>query len=126
MPLRDYLLELVESKVADLKNMGDPGGAAGMLTAGMFLKQFVGDATWAHLDIARPAFNEGGPVRLHRARRHRRRSAHAVRFLERRVSTNSDSRRASLLSLRPPALSAPRSGGASRSTRACATGIRTG
>jgi leucyl aminopeptidase len=27
----------------------------------MFLKQFVGDANWAHLDIARPAFNEGTP-----------------------------------------------------------------
>ncbi|WP_291379104.1 leucyl aminopeptidase [Demequina sp.] len=61
MPLRDYLLEMVESKVADLKNTGDSGGAAGMLTAGMFLKQFVGDATWAHVDIARPSFNEGGP-----------------------------------------------------------------
>lgn len=61
MPLRDYLLEMVESKVADLKNIGDTGGAAGMLTAGMFLKQFVGDATWAHVDIARPAFNEGSP-----------------------------------------------------------------
>ena len=60
MPLRDYLLEIVESKVADLKNVGDPGGAAGMLTAGMFLKQFVGDANWVHLDIARPAFHEGG------------------------------------------------------------------
>ncbi len=60
MPLRDYLLEMVESKVADLKNVGDPGGAAGMLSAGMFLKQFVGDATWVHLDIARPAFHEGG------------------------------------------------------------------
>ncbi|WP_291381791.1 leucyl aminopeptidase [Demequina sp.] len=60
MPLRDYLLEMVESKVADLKNVGDSGGAAGMLTAGMFLKQFVGDATWVHLDIARPAFNEDG------------------------------------------------------------------
>ncbi|PKQ18499.1 MAG: leucyl aminopeptidase [Actinobacteria bacterium HGW-Actinobacteria-8] len=60
MPLRDYLLEMVESKVADLKNIGDSGGAAGMLSAGMFLKQFVGDATWVHIDIARPAFNEGG------------------------------------------------------------------
>lgn len=59
MPLRDYLLEMVESKVADLKNTGDSGGAAGMLSAGMFLKQFVGDATWVHLDIARPAFHEG-------------------------------------------------------------------
>jgi leucyl aminopeptidase len=60
MPLRDYLLEMVESKVADLKNTGDSSGAAGMLSAGMFLKQFVGDATWVHLDIARPAFHEGG------------------------------------------------------------------
>jgi leucyl aminopeptidase len=43
--------------VADLKNLGD--GTAGMLAAGVFLQQFVGDAQWAHVDIARPAFNEG-------------------------------------------------------------------
>jgi leucyl aminopeptidase len=61
MPLRDYLKDMVVSKVGDLKNVGDPGGMAGMLSAGMFLKQFVGDANWAHLDIARPAFNEGSP-----------------------------------------------------------------
>jgi leucyl aminopeptidase len=61
MPLRDYLKDMVVSKVGDLKNVGDPGGQAGMLSAGMFLKQFVGDANWAHLDIARPAFNEGSP-----------------------------------------------------------------
>jgi leucyl aminopeptidase len=61
MPLRDYLLEMVESKIADLQNVGDSSGAAGMLSAAMFLKQFAGDATWVHLDIARPAFNEGGP-----------------------------------------------------------------
>lgn len=58
MPLRDYLLDMVTSKIADLKNVGDNSGAAGMLSAGMFLKQFTGDATWVHLDIARPAFNE--------------------------------------------------------------------
>jgi leucyl aminopeptidase len=61
MPLRPYIREMVLSKVGDLKNVGDPGGMAGMLSAGMFLKQFVGDADWAHLDIARPAFNEGTP-----------------------------------------------------------------
>jgi leucyl aminopeptidase len=57
MPLPEYLLETLESKVADLKNIGD--GQAGMLSAGVFLQQFVGDAKWAHLDIARPAYNEG-------------------------------------------------------------------
>ncbi|MEX0913814.1 MAG: leucyl aminopeptidase [Demequina sp.] len=57
MPLPEYLVETIESKVADLKNIGD--GTAGMLAAGVFLQQFVGDAQWAHLDIARPAFNEG-------------------------------------------------------------------
>ena len=57
MPLPEYLLETIESKVADLKNLGD--GTAGMLAAGVFLQQFVGDAQWAHVDIARPAFNEG-------------------------------------------------------------------
>lgn len=59
MPLPAYLLDTIESKVADLKNIGDPMG--GMLSAGVFLQQFVGDTPWAHLDIARPAFNEGSP-----------------------------------------------------------------
>jgi leucyl aminopeptidase len=59
MPLPEHLREPLDSKVADLKNMGDPNGG-GMLTAGIFLREFVGDSPWAHLDIARPAFNEGG------------------------------------------------------------------
>ena len=34
----------------------------GGLVAGLFLREFVGEGiTWAHLDIAGPAFNEGGP-----------------------------------------------------------------
>ena len=33
-----------------------------MLTAGLFLKEFVGEGIpWAHVDIAGPAFNEGDP-----------------------------------------------------------------
>lgn len=59
MPLPEYLRESLDSKVADLRNIGDPMG--GMLSAGVFLKEFVGDTPWAHLDIARPAFNEGSP-----------------------------------------------------------------
>ncbi len=60
MPLPDHLRDGIKSKVADLQNMGDPNGG-GMLTAGVFLQEFVGDTPWAHLDIARPAFNEGAP-----------------------------------------------------------------
>ena len=29
-----------------------------MLTAGVFLREFVGSTPWAHLDVAGPAFNE--------------------------------------------------------------------
>src|SRR5664280_2521033 len=44
--------------VADLKNIGDRNG--GMLTAGLFLKEFVpAGVPWAHIDIAGPAFNLG-------------------------------------------------------------------
>jgi len=43
--------------VADLKNISGSryGGA---ITAGLFLKEFVGDTPWAHLDIAGPAWAE--------------------------------------------------------------------
>ncbi len=59
MPLPQHMRESLDSKVADLQNIGEPSG--GMLSAGLFLKEFVGDTPWAHLDIARPAFNEGSP-----------------------------------------------------------------
>jgi leucyl aminopeptidase len=59
MPLPEHLRESINSKVADIQNIGDPNGG-GMLSAGLFLKEFVGDTPWGHLDIARPAFNEGG------------------------------------------------------------------
>lgn len=56
MPLPQHLRKQLDSKVADLQNIAGPAG--GMLSAGVFLQQFVGDAKWAHLDIARPAYNE--------------------------------------------------------------------
>jgi leucyl aminopeptidase len=57
MPLPAELRPSLKSKVADLANIGDRNG--GMLVAGIFLKEFVGDTPWAHLDIAGPSFNEG-------------------------------------------------------------------
>lgn len=59
MPLPQHMRESLDSKIADLQNIGEPAG--GMLSAGLFLKEFVGETPWAHLDIARPAFNEGSP-----------------------------------------------------------------
>ncbi|WP_156160872.1 leucyl aminopeptidase [Demequina maris] len=60
MPLPEHLRESIDSKIADLQNIGDPQGG-GMLSAGIFLREFVGETPWAHLDIARPSYNEGKP-----------------------------------------------------------------
>ena len=46
--------------VIDIANIGDRFG--GMLSAGLFLKEFVPEGTpWVHLDIAGPAFNQSEP-----------------------------------------------------------------
>ncbi|MFI8241528.1 leucyl aminopeptidase [Streptomyces sp. NPDC085866] len=59
MPLPEHLRKGMDSTVADIANMGERMG--GGLVAGLFLREFVGEGiTWAHLDIAGPAFNEGG------------------------------------------------------------------
>ncbi|WP_169165226.1 leucyl aminopeptidase [Cellulomonas taurus] len=59
MPLPKDLRPGLNSKVADIANISDRFG--GMLTAGIFLQEFVGSTPWAHLDIAGPAFNEKAP-----------------------------------------------------------------
>ena len=60
MPLPEDLRKGLESNVADIANVAaDRSG--GMLVAGLFLREFVPDGIrWAHLDIAGPAFNDGG------------------------------------------------------------------
>ncbi|MFI9588466.1 leucyl aminopeptidase [Streptomyces sp. NPDC052236] len=60
MPLPTELRKGMDSPTADIANMGERMG--GGLVAGLFLKEFVGEGiTWAHLDIAGPAFHEGAP-----------------------------------------------------------------
>ncbi|WP_055551008.1 leucyl aminopeptidase [Streptomyces sp. NBRC 110028] len=60
MPLPADLRKGIESPVADLANIGDRMGSG--LVAGVFLKEFIEDGiAWGHLDIAGPAFNDGGP-----------------------------------------------------------------
>lgn len=52
MPLDEAYRKDVESKVADLRNIGT-AGKAGSCTAAGFLQHFIeGDTPWAHLDIA--------------------------------------------------------------------------
>jgi leucyl aminopeptidase len=62
LPLPARLGEQLKSEIADLKNTGERWGGA--LTAGLFLKEFVGDVPWVHVDIAGPssASKESGHV----------------------------------------------------------------
>jgi leucyl aminopeptidase len=56
MPLEDKYFEGMKSMIADMKNTGPrPGGS---ITAALFLKQFVKETAWAHLDIAGPVWTE--------------------------------------------------------------------
>ncbi len=50
MPLDDEYKEAIQSDIADIKQTG--GRYASAATAAKILEQFVGDARWAHLDIA--------------------------------------------------------------------------
>lgn len=50
MPLGKEYDKMIDSKFADMKNTG--GRQAGSITAAHFLKRFVQDTPWAHLDIA--------------------------------------------------------------------------
>ncbi|MER5769679.1 leucyl aminopeptidase [Streptomyces sp. NPDC001985] len=60
MPLPPELRKGMDSPTADLANMGERMG--GGLVAGLFLQEFVGEGiTWAHLDIAGPAYHESAP-----------------------------------------------------------------
>jgi len=56
LPLWRPYRKQIESAVADVKNIGNRYGGA--ITAALFLKEFVGDVPWAHMDIAGTAFAE--------------------------------------------------------------------
>jgi leucyl aminopeptidase len=58
LPLFDDYRRLIDSNIADVKNIGERYGGA--ITAAWFLSEFVGDTPWVHLDIAGPAFSEKG------------------------------------------------------------------
>lgn len=56
MPMEEKYFEGLKSGLADMKNTGPrPGGS---ITAALFLKQFVKETAWAHIDVAGPVWTE--------------------------------------------------------------------
>ncbi|KFE67174.1 leucyl aminopeptidase [Hyalangium minutum] len=53
MPVTELQKDALRSEVADMKNAGERWGGA--INAALFLKEFVGDTPWVHLDIAGPS-----------------------------------------------------------------------
>ena len=60
MPLPDAYDKMLDSPIADMKNIG--GRAGGSITAALFLRRFTGDTPWAHLDIAPTAWRKSSPL----------------------------------------------------------------
>jgi len=60
MPLPDGYNKQIDSVIADMKNTG--GRPGGSITAALFLKRFVNDLPWAHLDIASTAWKKPSTV----------------------------------------------------------------
>lgn len=56
MPLYDEYRDYLKSDIADIKNSGGKNGS--LVTAGYFLKEFVRDTPWVHLDIASTAWTD--------------------------------------------------------------------
>jgi leucyl aminopeptidase len=56
LPVDEEYRELIKSNIADIVNSAGRWGGA--VTAAMFLKEFVGDTPWLHLDIAGVAWME--------------------------------------------------------------------
>lgn len=74
-PLWDEYKELLNSEIADLKNIGGPVGGA--ITAGKFLEHFT-SYPWMHFDIAGPAFLKSGSADSYRGKNG---TGSSVRFL---------------------------------------------
>ena len=57
LPLWEEYSEDIKSKVADIKNMGT-GRLSGTVAGAVFLKEFIGETPWVHLDIAGTAWQD--------------------------------------------------------------------
>ncbi len=57
LPLVESYRADIESRIADIKNTG--AGGAGTIIAGLFLREFVGDTPWAHVDFSSTVMSDG-------------------------------------------------------------------
>ncbi|HYF85988.1 leucyl aminopeptidase [Azospirillum sp.] len=80
MPLGDGYDKEIESPAADMKNTGS-GGGAGSIVGAQFLKRFVNDVPWAHIDIAGVAWAKKDSATVPKGA-----SAFGVRLLDRFVA----------------------------------------
>ncbi len=85
MPLGDGYDKLINSDVADVKNVG--GRHGGSITAAQFLQRFVKDTPWAHLDIAGMAWTDKDSPTVPKGA-----TAFGVRLLDRLVAENYEER----------------------------------
>ena len=60
LPLWPEFCKQVKSEIADVKNIGAPS-QAGSIAGGAFLKEFVDDTPWVHMDIAGTAWGPKEP-----------------------------------------------------------------
>lgn len=81
MPMGDAYDKAINSTVADMKNVGNPG-TGGSITAAQFLQRFVNKVPWAHLDIAGVAWADKSKDLCAAGA-----SGFGVRLLDRLVST---------------------------------------
>lgn len=56
MPFDKAYVKMLKSPIADLKNTAS--GGASMITAGMFISEYINDVPWMHIDIAGKALDE--------------------------------------------------------------------
>ncbi|MGA8038308.1 MAG: leucyl aminopeptidase [Candidatus Acidiferrales bacterium] len=59
MPIDDEYRELIKSEIADIRNTGT-GKGGGAITGAWFIKEFVDDTPWIHLDIAATCWVDSG------------------------------------------------------------------
>jgi len=85
MPLAEAYDKQINSDAADMKNVG--GRSAGSITAAQFLKRFVKDTPWAHLDIAGMAWSDKDAPTVPKGA-----TAFGVRLLERLVADHYEER----------------------------------
>jgi len=79
LPLHDDYDKQINSPIADMKNVG--GRPGGSITAAQFIKRFVNDKPWAHLDIAGMAWSSKDAPTIPKGA-----TAYGVRMLDRLVA----------------------------------------